>query len=114
MAASSCSSTMESEEAIAARPFADGPLSAFALRRLGRSRCQWGPPQCLHFTYLFVQGPDVALLFAFGVRRTGSPRALGPRGGSDVGGSGLPSCLATSARPCGLSNSMLRRTSRAS
>eukprot|EP00965_Chrysotila_dentata_P002161 71210-Pleurochrysis_carterae.AAC.1 len=40
MAASSCSSTMDSGEAMAARPFADVPLSAFALRRLGQSRCQ--------------------------------------------------------------------------
>eukprot|EP00965_Chrysotila_dentata_P009786 319227-Pleurochrysis_carterae.AAC.2 len=49
MAASSCSSTMESEVAIAARPLADAPLSILALRRLGQSRCQCGPPQCLHF-----------------------------------------------------------------
>eukprot|EP00965_Chrysotila_dentata_P131900 4360531-Pleurochrysis_carterae.AAC.3 len=51
MAASSFLSSIASEAAIAARPLADGSLSVLALCRLGQSRCQCEPPQCLHLTY---------------------------------------------------------------
>eukprot|EP00965_Chrysotila_dentata_P011634 380802-Pleurochrysis_carterae.AAC.1 len=53
IAASSLLSAAASAPARAAPLFErrlSASLSLFALRRLGQSRCQCVPPQCLHFT----------------------------------------------------------------
>eukprot|EP00965_Chrysotila_dentata_P137124 4535641-Pleurochrysis_carterae.AAC.3 len=54
------------------------------------------------------------LVSLFGVWREESFRLSRTRGGGECSGSLRPSCLATNARPCGLSSSMFLRTSRAS